>query len=1574
MKFVRLAMLAIGVAAVGPGPARGEETPVGVAQVDITPAFPVRLHGYASRAEESKGVQLRLRAKALAFGGDEQGPSVLITVDGLGVPDAVAEALMKRLAGKANIKRERLAIGASHTHSAPMLSGVAPNIFGKPIPGEHQAHIDQYTRQLIDQLEALVLAALADRKPALVSWGEGKVGFAVNRRVSRTAGQVAFGENPKAPVDHALPVLRVTDPSGGIRAILVNYACHCTTLDPADNLISSDWAGYAQEAIEADHPGCIALTLIGCGADANPAQRTSLEVCKKHGRSLADEVNRVIAGSLTALSGPPVTRFRSVSLPLDTLPTRAQLEALVKAGSYPGYNAQTQLAKLDRGGKLEEAFPYPIQTWQFGDKLMMVFLAGEVVVDYALRLKQELDPKRLWVTAYANDAPCYIASERILQEGGYEGGGAMVFYAKPTRLKPGVEDIIINTVRALVPPEFTAKPPPKAEKTSRVDAPQVDNPDEMPAPLSPREALAAFRTKPGLKVELVASEPLVIDPVAVDFGADGKLWVCEMHDYPAGIKGDYEPGGRIKVLEDTDHDGRFDRGTIYLDKLAFPTGVMCWRKGVLICAAPDIIYAEDTNGDGKADIRKVLYHGFATENYQARVNGLSYGLDNWVYGANGLIGGRIEGTISGKTVEIGGRDFRINPDTGAMQPASGLTQQGRSHDDSGNQFGGNNSVLLQHYPFPDHDAARNPSVTMPSPAVYVPRNPDSNRVYPASRTLARFNHPESANTITSACSPEIYRDVLLGKDFLGNAFICEPVHNLVTRQVLRPAGVTFAGRRAADEQESEFLASTDNWCRPVQVRTGPDGALWVVDMYRFVIEHPRWISPDRLEKLDVRAGADRGRIYRIVPESATAARLPDLDSLSTAELAARLDTSNGTLRDLIQRLLAHRADRAAVPVLTRLATASERPEVRMQALCTLDALGPVPAALIQTLMADAHPSVRHHAVRLSRLLLTEHPELARSIAKLIDDPSAFVRFQVALSLGDWDHVDAGHALGRLALANQDDTWLRAAVLSSASKQSGAILRTVLATVLEAPDRANRSSLELAGPLIATIADAGSQADLDAVMKVVDIRDGKLIEWKLGALADLLDAVDRGRRAERPVLDPRRFEAAFSLARKRVQEGQGDRALAVRLLGRDPAALETDLGLLRECLDTNAAGAVQAAAVQRLSRLRDDRAAGVLVASWGTMLPSTRGAVLDALAARASWALVLLEQGMKSGGIAVSEIDATHRQQLLKHADANVRKQAEAAFSVSEQSTRQAVLAQFDSVKARTGNAGRGAAVFEKLCAGCHQLAGRGHVVGPDLEALTDTTSEALMLAVLDPNRDVDARYAAYTAALHDGRVLTGLIGSETGSSITLKQQDGREDVLLRGEIEALKGSGQSLMPEGLERDLNPDSLADLIAYVASGGSPPKSFAGNQPKLVTPSPTGVVRLDASTAAIRGDTLIFEPEHHNLGYWHSANDRARWTFETAKPGTYTVTMEWACPEESAGQSYVIKVGDRVFQGVVGDTGTAGWEHYRSIFLFEVVLPEGRHALEMKPAGAPKSALLDLRAVLLSPRIRLEREPHP
>jgi putative membrane-bound dehydrogenase-like protein len=1363
---------------------------VGVAARDITPTYPIRLSGFGFRRTESEGVTQRIWAKALAF--DDGTPAVVVAVDNLGIPARMVAEVGERLRKKAKLPPERLAITATHTHTAPMLSGVAPTLFGTDIAKEQQQRIDRYTAELTDKLEQVALAALADRKPARLHWGIGKVDFAVNRR---TKG---------GPVDRDLPVLIVRDLKGKVRAIYVNYACHCVTL--SNNKISGDWAGYAQELIRDDFPDAIALVSVGCGADSNPrsgvtGDKTALAA--RQGAEIAREVKRLANGYLTPVTGKLTASVRRFELPLADPPSREQWEAKAKRTDAIGYHARVNLARLDRKEALKSKIDYSVQTWRFGDSLAMVFLPGEVVVDYSLRLKRELDGLRLWINAYANDAPCYIPSERVLKEGGYEGGGAMVYYDLPGPFRPGLEAKILAAAHAQLDERFGA--PFDAGKTGGT------------RPLSPWQAQAALRTKANLVVDLAAAEPLVTSPVAIDWGADGRLWVAEMTDYPAGRRGDYKPGGRIKVLQDTDGDGQYDKATIFLDKIPFPTGITVWRKGVLICAAPDILYAEDADGDGKAEIVKKLYSGFGADNYQARVNSLEYGLDGWVHGACGLFGGQIRTFRGDKPVSLGDRDFRIRPDSGALEPATGRTQQGRVRDDWGDWFGCDNSTPCRHYPLPDHYLRRNPHLAPPEAAVLVTNYPKWNRLYPIQEQAQRFKLSGPANRVTAACGLGIYRDDLLGKEYAGDAFVCEPVNLVVHRLKLAPRGSTFSGRRADDEKTSEFLASTDTWFRPVQARTGPDGALWIVDMYRYVIEHPRWIPPQELAKVDVRAGSTMGRVYRIHPKDRSPRPLPRLDKLDTFGLVAALDSANGWQRDRAGQMLVWNRAVDAVPALEKLASNGSRAEARLHALCVLDGLDRLSPRLVRQALSDKHPGVRRHAVRLAEKRLSTEAAMGPALLALTNDDDAQVRLQLAFTLGVWRDPRASRALAALLLAHAEDVYLTAAVFSGVRADN---LPDLLAAVFRAceskppPERVLHDLLGFAAAF-------GDAKTLPRWLKeVVSPKDGRYASWQWAALAGLLDALERRRQPlDRAADESMRNQIAAMLRQARstasdASANETRRSLAVTLLGRDPKQRDGDLKRLTELLTPQNSLALQSAAVAALGRIADEQVPQLLTERWTAHSPALKGQILDVLLSRATWQRSFLDLIDKKT-IPAAEVDATRRQRLLAHRDETIRRRAVKAFDGAINADRRKVLDAYKEAATLPGDSVRGKLVFAKSCAVCHRLDDVGHAVGPDLSGVANKTPLYLLTEILDPNRNVDTRYLGYAATTRAGRTFTGLLASESAASIVLRGQEGKEFTLLRSELDELQSSGKSLMPEGLEKELSKQAVADLIAYLTA---------------------------------------------------------------------------------------------------------------------------------------------------------------
>ena len=1364
---------------------------VGASKVDVTPTGPIRLCGYAVRKTESEGVEQKLWVRAVAISAPNGEPAVLVSVDNTALAPSITEEVAARLAKKTGLKRERLVVTCTHTHCAPLLEGTIPNMFGVDIPEDQRGRIREYTKQLTDRIEEAALAAIADRKAASLSWGQGKAAFAANRRTK------------DGPVDHDMPVLVARDGEGKVRAVVTNYACHCTTLGGDFNLACGDWAGYAAEGIEGQNAGAVALITIGCGADANPAPRGKLEHAKQHGQAIATETRRLLKTELMPLTKPVEGKFKRIDLPFDKLPTKEEWQKRAEKQDAIGYNARMQLAKLEREGKLPESIPYPVQTWTFGDELGMVFLGGEVVVDYARRIKTDFDPKRTWVTSYANDVPCYIPSKRILSEGGYEAEGAMTYYGHPGRLAPGVENQIIRTVHELMPSAL------RAEKSL----------EQYPLPKSPEESRATIQMAEGLAVELVVSEPLVVDPVAIDWGVDGALWVVEARDFPTGLNENGTPGGRIKRVTDSDGDGKYDTATIYADGLSGAQGVMAWRNGVLVCAAPNIWYCEDTDGDGTADVKKVLFSGFSPENEQWMVNGLAWGLDGWVYGASSIRNEpiRIGEGENPKTVELGGRDFRMDPDTLKFEPAAGRTQFVRVRDDWGNWFGNDNSTPLWHYPLDEHHFLRNPHVTPPGVRTYVASGKDATRVYPVSRLLERFNDPHAANRATSACGPGIYRDQLLGAEYSGNAFYCEPVHNLVTRLVLEAKGATFTGRRAKGEEGKEFLASTDNWFRPVQVRTGPDGALWVVDMYRYVVEHPRWITAERMRTLDVRAGDDRGRIYRVVPKGAKspAHALADMSKLSSAELAQRMESTNGTVRDIVHRELVHRKDSAALPFLRGLASKSGNPAVRLQAMWAIEGLGGMNEELLLAALKDAHAGVRRAAVQLSEDRLEKSAALLDAVSELVLDADAAVRYQVALSAWHMPETPAAALLQHLVHEAATDVWMRAAVINSSAR---APLRVLKRVVWETKPGAGRDEMvrEIAAMAVKMGADV---AAADVLVQIAPAPNGVIEPWRMEAAATVLEAMNaRGRSIdslahslEASAACRRMIQSARALlADARMPLNQ--RVLATRLMLYEQETTTADIKLLATLLRAEVAPALQTAAVTALARAHHPDAVQALLTGWRRVSPAARAQLFDVMAADTGRAEILLG-AIKDGRISAGELSAAQRDRLLRYREAGISHMAAEVLAAVR--PRAKVLEEYKPVLAMKGNAGRGAGHFAKLCASCHQLNGMGYAVGPDLRTLTDRSTSALLTAILDPNAALDGKFLAYAVELKDGRAFSGIVVDESAAGLVILQGNGLRDTVARSGIKKMHTAGLSLMPEGIEEGLAAQDLADLIAFVQS---------------------------------------------------------------------------------------------------------------------------------------------------------------
>jgi putative membrane-bound dehydrogenase-like protein len=1075
---------------------------------------------------------------------------------------------------------------------------------------------------------------------------------------------------------------------------------------------------------------------------------------------------------------------------------------------------------------------------------------------------------------------------------------------------------------------------------------------------SPQASAAAIRVIPGFKVELVASEPLVRDPIALDWGADGRLWVLEMGDYPVGVDGKGKPGGVVRVLEDTDGDGIYTRATTFLDGVPFPTGMMPWRNGVLVAAAPDIFYAEDRDGDGKADVREVLFTGFGEGNPQHRVNGFELGLDGWVYGANGECGGMIRSLRTGKIVNIHGRDFRFKPDTGAFEAESGQTQYGRHRDDWGNWFGTSNRTWGWHFVLSESDLKRNPCYAAPDPR--HPLEPET-RLFPISPMQAQSSDPDAAGHVASANSPTPYRDELFGPSgsFSSSLFVSEPAHNLVHRMVLEPDGPSYRGVRAPGEIGREFVASRDSWFRPTQMKTGPDGALWIADMYRAVIQHPEWMPASVQNSIDLRAGIFEGRIYRVFPEDRRPRRIPRLDRLDTAGLVASLESESGWQRDTAERLLLHRLDRSAIEPLRVLCQMTRRPQTRVSAIWTLSLLGGLDAATAKAALADPHPQVRRNAIKVSEGLLSSSPELAEAVLARVDDPSAAVRLQLALSLGNWGDRRAGPVLAQIVRRDPDDPWIRAAVLSSAVPHLPGLLVELIHSGAEPPPQA------VIEPLLALAGSMENPPWLDRVLRVIASppkAGSRAAAWQFAAVRGLLEATSRSRQPLE-LFRMKELQALLESARRLARDdsaAEADRIGAIDLVRFSAAAVPADRALLIDLLSPRAPLGVQQAAISALGRLALPQMPEVLLGGWKSYTPAIRSEVLDMLLSRRAWTLSLLA-AIEAKQVSPGDLTPAQRSSLFSSRDQETRKRANVIFSIQTQS-RQSLVDAYKPALSQKGDPEAGKAVFLRLCATCHRLDNLGVDVAPSLATVGEKSPEDLLIAILDPNRAFESRYGGFTVVTTDGRLETGLIASETANSVTIRRPEGKEDVILRGDIEELIASGQSLMPEGLEKELSHRDMADLIGFLKGIRAPSKKFSGNQPRRVSPQADGTIILTASCAEIFGDCLVFEPKYGNLGYWMAANDHAIWMFDVSQTGTYSVWLDGACASASEGNILEVQEGKQHLRYKVQSTGTS--DNYSRQKVGELELSAGLHRLEICPASSIHGSLIDLRQVELRP----------
>jgi putative membrane-bound dehydrogenase-like protein len=976
----------------------------------------------------------------------------------------------------------------------------------------------------------------------------------------------------------------------------------------------------------------------------------------------------------------------------------------------------------------------------------------------------------------------------------------------------------------------------------RAGAQDDDLARELPRikPLEVEAARKSFRLRPGFRLELVASEPLIADPVSVCYDADGRLYVVEMRGYPYL---ETKPSGQVVRLEDGDGDGRFETRTVFLDGLSWPTGIVPYDGGVFVAAAPEIVYAKDTSGDGVADLKRVMFTGFGTENVQGLLNGLLWGPDGWIYGVTSSNGGTIRNASrpDAPPVSVRGRDFRFRPDGSAFEAISGGGQFGHSFDDWGHRFTCNNSNHARQIVLPAHYLERNPALIPPPAVLDIAAEGPAAPVFRISppepwrvvRTRQRAADPELSKRLpptelfatgffTSATGITVYRGSAYPDEYRGNLFVGDVGGNLVHRKRLLAGIAAFQAVRA--DADVEFLASTDNWFRPVNFTNTPDGTLLVLDMYRETIEHPLSIPEPIKKHLDLTSGRDRGRLYNLihVERESQGRRSPKLSRARSSELVAWLADPDGWWRETAQRLLIERRDRDALPLLRAMVRGRKSALGRLHAMWTLDCFGALDSPEIMTGLDDADPRIREQSIRLAESQIKHDPHLLESLAALASDPDPMVRLQLAFSLGEASgDPRALRALASIGTRDATSRWTRAAIASAIPGRASELLEALAkrpgfasepAGGLWLDELADLAGYEQKDKVPDRLFEHLSAAGLDRISSsriLLGLATG--LTRAGGSAAALFRGASSARVAELLT------EAAHLVESARPPE---ERSVAIQLLGL--LDVKKARALLPGLLDARQPTAVQLVALQSLSRIQDRESAQGVITRWRSMSPAVRREALESLISHRDAARTLID-AIATRRIEPSEIDPSRLAQLRSHPDPATRAAARKTISSSEaaaQKRGQVALA-YRPALALEGDREKGRVVFEKLCSTCHQVQGRGTDVGPDLATVAHRSPDDLLLHVLEPNREVAPNYVNYLVVTQSGRIVSGIIAEERATSIVLRRALGATDVVPRDQIEEIASTGMSLMPEGLEKGLSQQDMADLISFLRSLGPAPR---------------------------------------------------------------------------------------------------------------------------------------------------------
>jgi putative membrane-bound dehydrogenase-like protein len=969
----------------------------------------------------------------------------------------------------------------------------------------------------------------------------------------------------------------------------------------------------------------------------------------------------------------------------------------------------------------------------------------------------------------------------------------------------------------------------------------------------PEKALATLEVPEGFQIEMIASEPLISDPVAMEIDENGNMYVVEMHGYPLDKSG----SGKVKLLSDTDGDGKMDKSVAFAEGLMLPTGVLRWKKGIVVTDAPNVLYLEDTDGDGKADIRDTLITGFALSNPQHNLNNPILGIDNWIYLGH-------EPAVSTQTFksEFGdrggdvyypgrkdsprlpdnarGRSVRMRPDRTGLEILSANTQFGHTFDKWGHYFLVTNANHVIHEVIPTTYLSRNPNLLVSRSTQSISDHGDAAEVFPIT-TNPEHQLLTDIGVFTSACGSTVYQGGLFPTPFDSVAFVAEPVSNIIHADILRDKGATFTAHRVYEKKE--FLASTDAWFRPVNMYTGPDGALYVVDYYRQIIEHPEWMADDMLKSGALYNGVDKGRLYRITPKGTKPASWgKELKStnLTNEQLIARLSDPNIWWRRNAQRLLIDRNAQNEVKALEKL-IATGNPIGKLHALWTLEGLQQLKPEILITALKETTPGVRENAIKLAELFLNENTALQKALLALQNDPNSKVRFQLLCTLGNLDTPEAAKARENLLFKDIEDSWTQIAALSAVPSSKSNLLEAVLNRYK------NTNSFNSLVERLSTMTGAGGTAETikATIQRALKPAPAANSGWQAAVLTGVAQGLRSNKNAYSIVADEFNalLRAAVSHPTPSVRTGV-IQLFKVTGIPEGPVATETIAKAISIAKDkkavvenrTAAIGflaikdpksqadlmqkliapieplPVQLAALNNLHRIPDTTVSHFVVKNWPALTPDLRYNAINTFFGSDQRISILLD-AVENGIITTASIGWPRSVGLMAQGNLALKARSRALLTKKDDG-RQDVIKQYEPSLTLAGNGEKGKAVFKTSCSPCHQIGGKdGTPFGPDLGTIRNRRPESILGDILNPAQSIADGFDMWSIEMNNGETIQGLIATETPTALTIRNYGGQETVIARSNIKSLKALGMSVMPAGLEAQINKQEMADLLAYL-----------------------------------------------------------------------------------------------------------------------------------------------------------------